>query len=123
VDSASTSNPFYEEVGSNVRTPGKGTKIFDEPGGASIIPLANQFVTTKAAKATVVHFVARFDTFLVVDGTTKYHVTWSATTDDDPAKKTVAAIAYTTGTAGAAAGLPKAFKTILDTSYAGNKIT
>jgi|GEM_PF-5068948 len=122
IDSASGTDPYYEATGSNVRTPGKGTKIFDEPGGATIIPLASQFVTTKAAKATKVHFVARFDTYLVVDGTAKHHVTWTATTDYDPAKKTVSAIAYTTGAAGDVKGLTKAFKTLLDTSYAGNTI-
>ncbi len=122
IDSANAADPYYEAAGSNVRTPGKSTKIFDEPGGASIIPLANQFVTTKAAKATKAHFVARFDTYLVVDGTAKHHVTWTATTEYDPAKKTVGAIAYTTGASGDVTGLTKAFKTLLDTSYAGNKI-
>jgi hypothetical protein len=122
VDSADASNPYYEATGSNVRTPGKGTKMFDEPGGPSIIGIADQFVSTKAAKATKVTFIARFDTYLVIDGTTAYHVVWSATTEYDPAKKTTAAIAYGTGAAGDVKGLPKDFKTVLDTAYAGNKI-
>jgi hypothetical protein len=81
--------------------------------------LADQFVTAKAAKVTV---VANFDTYLVVDGTSTYHVTWSATTVYDPSKKTTAAIVYATGAAGDVKALPKDFKTILDASYAGNKI-
>ena len=123
VDSGSKSDPYYEAAGSNVRTPGKGTKIFDEPGGASIIGVAGQFVTTKAPKATKVTFVANFDTFLVVDNKTIHHVTWSATTEYDPGKKTTGAIAYATGGGSDVKGLPKDFKTVLDTQYAGNKIT
>lgn len=122
VDSNDASDPYYEATGSNVRTPGKGTKMIDEPGGPSIIGLADQFVSTKAAKATKVTFIARFDTYLVIDGTAAHHVVWSATTEYDPAKKTTAAIAYGTGTAGDVKGLPKDFKTVLDTAYAGNKI-
>lgn len=122
VDSASTSDPYYEAGFSNVRTPSKSTKIFDMPGGASIEPLAAQMVTTKAPKATKVTFIATFDTYLVVDGMAKYHVGWNATTEYDPVKKTSASIAYGTGGTGAAAGLPKDFKTLLDTQYSGNKI-
>jgi hypothetical protein len=123
VDSASTSDPYYEAGFSNVRTPGKGTKIFDEPGGPSIAGIAGQFVTTKAPKAPKVTFVANFDTYLVVDGKAIYHVTWSATTEYDPGKKTTAAIVYATGGGGDVKGLPKDFKTVLDKQYAGNKIT
>jgi hypothetical protein len=93
--------------------------MFDEPGGPSIIGIADQFVSTKATKVT---FIARFDTYLVIDGTAAHHVVWSATTEYDPAKKTTAAIAYGTGTAGDVKGLPKDFKAVLDTAYAGNKI-
>jgi hypothetical protein len=123
VDSGSKGDPYYESAGSNVRTPGKGTKIFDEPGGATIIGVAGQFVTAKAPKATKVTFVANFDTYLVVDDKTIHHVTWSATTEYDPTKKTTGGIAYATGGGGAIKGLPKDFKTVLDAQYAGNKIT
>lgn len=79
-------------------------------------------VATKAPTATKVTFIAAFDTYLVVDGKSTYHVPWSATTEYDPAKKSSAAIAYATGAAGTAAALPKNLKTVLDTQYAGNKI-
>jgi hypothetical protein len=123
VDSTSKSNPYYEAGFSNVRTPSKGTKVFDAPGGPSWASTFGEFVATKAAKATKVTFTAHFDTYLVVSGKATYHVTWSATTEYDPDKKTTAAIAYATGDAGDVKGLPKDLKTVLDTEYAGNKIT
>lgn len=122
VDSASASDPYYEAGFVSSRDPGKNTKIFDKPGGASINGFAAQLVATKAPTATKVTFIAAFDTYLVVDGKSTYHVPWSATTEYDPAKKTSAAIAYATGAAGAAVALPKNLKTVLDTQYAGNKI-
>jgi hypothetical protein len=122
VDSGSASNPYYEAAGSNVRTPNKSTKMFDEPGGPSIAGVAAQFVATKAAKATKVTFSFRFDTYLIVKDKATYHVEWSSSTDYDPAKKTTAAIVYATGNGGSVAGLPKNLKTALDARYAGNKI-
>ena len=41
----------------------------------------------------------------------------------DVKAKTSGAIAYATGAAGAVPGLPKDLKKLLDTEYAGNKIT
>jgi len=123
VDSASGSDPYYEAAGSNARDPGKSTKIFDEPGGASVKPFAEQFAATKAPKATKVTLVLSFDTYLVQDGKSDYHVSWTATTEYDVKAKTSGAIAYTTGAAGTVAGLPKDLKKVLDTEYAGNKIT
>ena len=123
VDSASKSDPYYEAGFSNVRTPSKGTKVFDAPGGPSWAATFGEFVATKVPKATKVTFTATFDTYLVVSGKSSHHVTWSATTEYDPAKKTTAAIAYATGAIGDVKGLPKDLKTVLDTEYAGNKIT
>jgi hypothetical protein len=122
VDSGNAGNPYYEAAGSNVRTPSKSTKMFDEPGGPSIAGVAAQFVATKAAKATKVTFSFRFDTYLIVKGKATYHVEWSSSTDYDPAKKTTAAIVYATGNGGGVGGLPKNLKTVLDARYAGNKI-
>lgn len=123
VDGGSSSDPYYEATGSNVRDPKKSTKIFDMPGGASIESFAAKLVKDKAPKATKVTFVAAFDTYLVVDNKSIHHVVWSATTEYDPAKKTSAAISYGTGAAGAVVGLPKNLKKVLDTEHAGNKIT
>jgi hypothetical protein len=123
VDSASSSDPYYEAGFLNARDPGKGTKIWDKPGGASINGLAAQFQATKAPKATKVTFVASFDTYLVQNGTSDYHVTWSATTEYDVATKTSGSIAYHTGGGGAVAALPPGLKKVLDASYSGNKIT
>jgi hypothetical protein len=123
VDSASTSDPYYEAGFINSRTPGKTTKMFDAPGGKSIEPFAAQFASTKAPKATKVVFSASFDTYLVQNNKTTYHVRWSATTKYDVATKASAAIDYHTGAGGAAAGLPKDLKKILDSQYSGNKIT
>jgi hypothetical protein len=122
VDSASTSDPYYEAAGSNVRDPKKSTKIFDMPGGSSIAGVAAQMVTTKAPKATKVTFIMGFDTYLVIDDKAAYHVTWSATTEYDPVKKTTGSIIYGTGGGGAVAALPKNLKTALDAQYSGNKI-
>jgi hypothetical protein len=97
--------------------------VFDAPGGPSWGATFGEFVATKAPKATKVTFTANFDTYLVVSGKSSHHVTWSATTEYDPAKKTTAAIAYATGASGDVKGLPKDLKTVLDTEYAGNKIT
>ena len=96
--------------------------MFDRPGGASIEPVAAQFVATKAAKATKVTFSFHFDTYLIVKDKATYHVEWNSSTDYDPAKKTTAEIVYTTGNAGSVKGLPKNLKTALDARYAGNKI-
>jgi hypothetical protein len=123
VDSGSKSDPYYDAAGSNVRDPGKSTKIFDEPGGPSWAGIFQQFVTAKAPKAAKATLVLSFDTYLVQDGKSDYHVSWTATTEYDTKAKTTGAIAYATGAAGAVAGLPKNLKKVLDAAYAGNKIT
>ena len=123
VDSGSKSDPYYDAAGSNARDPGKSTKIFDEPGGPSWAGVFQQFVTAKAPKAAKATLVLSFDTYLVQDGKSTYHVSWTATTEYDAKAKTTGAIAYATGTAGGVAGLPKDLKKVLDAAYAGNKIT
>lgn len=122
VDSGSKTNPYYEAAFSNQRTPGKGTKIFDMPGGPSLAPFAQDFVDTKQPKATKVTLIMGFDTYLMVKDAAIHHVTWSATTEYDPAKKTTGAIGYATSGGGSVAGLPKDLKTALDARYAGNKL-
>jgi hypothetical protein len=122
VDSASKSNPYYDSAASNQRTPGKGTKMFDMPGGPSWAPFAQDFVDKKQPKATKVSVILGFDTYLMVKDAAIHHVAWSATTEYDPAKKTTGAIGYVTSGGGSVAGLPKDLKTVLDARYAGNKL-
>lgn len=123
VDSASNSDPYYEAGGSNQRDPKKSTKIFDIPGGPSIEGVAEDFVATKAPKATSVKFIMSFDTYLVQKNVSTYHVTWKATTPYDPAKKKSSAIDYDTTGGGTVKALPKELKDALDKRYTGNKIS
>lgn len=119
VDSASTSNPFYEAAGVNIRN-GSSTTMFDAPGGSSAAPLAAA-VYGGAPTATSVIFTAHFDTFLIQNNRAVYHVPYSASTSFAPpagaASPAASAIGYTVGAAGQLSGLTANLRTILLASY------
>jgi hypothetical protein len=118
VDAATTANPFYEAGFRNIRTAG-GTTVFDAPGGAGWTSEANAAYTTNPT-ATVVTFIAHFETYLIQNNVAAYRVCWSGTTVYTRAAgvTTASAIAYAVlpGT-GAVTAVPASLITILQSSY------
>jgi hypothetical protein len=117
VDSASTTDPFYEASGVNLRDK-TSTTIFDAPGGGSATPLADA-VFKAGVGATSVTFTAHFEDYLIRTDGAVYVVGWQASTVFTQSKgaTTAGAIGYTVGTSEQVTGLPKARQTLLATSY------
>lgn len=118
VDSASTTDPFYEAAARNIRS-GGGTIIFDAPGGASASPLATAAFTANPT-ATNVTFIAHFDSYLIQNNVAAYHVAWTATTTftRSAGTTTASAIAYAVQlSSGPVTAIPVNLRTILRTSY------
>lgn len=117
VDAATTTSPFYEVGGRNLRTT-SSTTIFDAPGGGSVTPLADA-VYQSGIGATAVTFTAHFETYLIHGSTAEYVTSWQASTAFSQAggKTTAAAIGYTVGTSGQVSGLPAARQTLLATAF------
>jgi len=117
VDSASTSDPFYEAGFANLRTR-SATTVFDAPGGGSFAPSADALFKA-VPTATSVTFTAHFETFLIRTDGAVYVVGWQASTAFTQVKgtTTAAAIGYTVGTSGPVSGLPADRQKLLATSY------
>lgn len=117
VDSASTTDPFYEAGGRNLRT-ASSTTIFDSPGGGSVTPLADG-VFKAGIGATAVTFTAHFETYLIQADTAVYVAGWQASTAFTQVKGTTvaAAIGYSVGGSGPVAGMPADRQKLLAASY------
>ena len=109
VDSASTTNPFYETRFTNIRT-ASGTTIYDRPSEFS-----NVIIREFDAGATKVVEKDHFDDFLIREHKTIYRVslvvTWEYTSKTAIARST----AFQSGTA--AAALPADIKKVLVRDY------
>lgn len=117
VDSASTSNPFYEASGANLRTT-SSTAMFDAPGGGSALPLAAE-VYRSAPTATNVVFRAHFETYLIQRNHAGYVVRYTASTAFPRSGGTVraGAIGYSVGTSGHATAIAANLRAILHAAY------
>jgi hypothetical protein len=123
VDSASTTDPFYEAGFLNLRA-ASSTTIFDAPGGGSATPLADDaFKATTGA--TAVTFTAHFETYLIRNDTARYVVGWQASTafTQVSGTTTAAAIGYSVGTSGPVAGMPADRQKLLAAGYPKFKTT
>lgn len=117
VDSASTSNPFYEAAGINLRS-SSATTIFDAPGGGSVKPLADA-VFGAGIGATSVVFTAHFEVYLIQSNNAAYVVGWQASTafTRSGSKTSVGAIGYTVAGSGQVKTLPTARRKLLHSAY------
>lgn len=118
VDSGSTTDPFYDARGRNIRT-SSSTTIFDAPGGGSVTPLAAALYAAQPT-ATAVRFRAHFETFLIQNRRAAYRVTYSATTAFTRAANgtvSAAAIGYTVGASGPVTAVPDDFIQLVYASY------
>lgn len=119
VDSGSTTDPFYEATGVNIRT-SSSTTLFDAPGGRSVASLASSVFSSVPA-ATSVRFTAHFQTYLIQGGAAAYVVGYSASTAFTPGASgaRASAIGYTVSGSGPVTGLPSNLLTIFIGSYPG----
>lgn len=121
---ASTS-PLYNVSGFlNTRAAARRLAMFDEPGGASGLPVAQAFTSpgALAAGATRVTMRMRFDSYVIRNNRARYHVSWTATTTYDTAAGTSSNIVYAQGAAGSVTGLTAAHRAALLAEYAGSAI-
>jgi hypothetical protein len=125
VDAIPGGSPLYDVSGGlNTRSGGRRIAVFDEPGGASGLPVAQAFAApgAAAAGAVTVTMRMRFDTYEVRNNRARYHSSWSATTTYNIPAATSSAIAYTQGGAGQVASLTATHRAALLAEYAGNPI-
>lgn len=123
VDSASTTDPFYEAAGANLRDKSSIT-MFDRPGGASVKPLADA-VFKATTVATGVTFTQHFLTFLIQRDTAVYEVTYTASTaftKDASGAAVGGTIGYTVGGSNQVSGLSADLKKVLDAAYPKNTV-
>lgn len=124
VDAVPGGSPLYNVSGGlNTRLAGRRIAMFDEPGGASGLPVAQAFVAAgPAAGATTVTMRMRFDAYVIRNNRARYHVAWTATTTYNTAAGTSSNIVYSTGAAGIVASLRAVHRTALLAEYPGNPI-
>ena len=116
-------SPLYNVSGFlNTRAAARRIAMFDEPGGASGLPVAQAFAAGAAAGATTVTMRMRFDSYAIRNNRARYHVSWTATTRYNITAGTSGNIIYSQGGAGAVAGLRGVHRTALLAEYAGNPI-
>lgn len=125
VDAVPGANPLYNVSGGlNTRAAARRLAMFDEPGGASGLPVAQAFSSpgAAAAGATQVTMRMRFDSYVIRNNRARYHVSWTATTTYDITAATSSAIVYAQGAAGSVTGLRAEHRTALLAEYAGSLI-
>ncbi|MEO8455407.1 MAG: DUF4157 domain-containing protein [Sphingomicrobium sp.] len=118
IDTDSTTSPFYEAGGANLRT-ASSTTMFDAPGGGSVSPLADT-VFNAGVGATAVRFTAHFETYLIQSNRAAYVVRYQASTGltrNAAGKTIVGAIGYSVGTSGQVTSLPADRRTMLRTAF------
>jgi Domain of unknown function (DUF4157) len=115
-------NPFYAAGGALAIRQSNALAIFDRPGGASAGPLANA-VFGAGLGATSVTFTGHFDTYLIRDGKTIYHVPWSASTVFTQSKGSLvtAPVTYALGKPGNVTALDPALRGVLHAAYPAYK--
>lgn len=120
VDAVPGGSPLYNVSGGlNTRAAARRLAMFDEPGGAAALPVAQAFT---AAGATSVTMRMGFDSYVVRNNRARYHVDWSATTTYNITAAIASAIVYAQGAAGVVAGLRAEHRAALLAEYPGNPI-
>ena len=114
-------NPFYGSGALAIRRSG-AVAMFDRPGGASAGGLANA-VFSAGVGATTATFTGHFDSYLVRDGKTIYHVPWAATTVFTQSKGSLVtgAVDYALGTPGNVSEIDPTLRGVLHSAYPAYK--
>ena len=117
-------SPLYNVSGFlSARAAARRIAMFDEPGGASGLPVAQAFTAAGAAAgATRVTMRMRFDSYVIRNNHARYRVSWTATTTYDTAAGTSSNIVYAQGAADVVAALRRVHRTALLAEYPGNPI-
>ncbi|HMG47956.1 MAG TPA: DUF4157 domain-containing protein [Allosphingosinicella sp.] len=109
------------------RAAARRVTIFDEPGGPTWLPVAQDFTlpAARAPGAPRVTLRLAFDTYGVRANRARYHVSWTATTrfTMTPPPPTTHETVYSQGAAGPVNGLRAEHRATLLTEYPGNPIT
>jgi hypothetical protein len=125
VDAVPRGSPLYNASGGlNRRAAARRLAMFDEPGGASGLPVAQAFTTTgaRAAAATTVTMSLGFASYVIRTNKARYQVDWTATTTYDITAATSSAIVYTQGAAGSVTGLRAEHRRALRAEYPRSRI-
>ena len=125
VDAVQATGPLYDvSGGSNTRTARRGLAMFDAPGGASGLGIAQAFAapTGAAPGATTVRLQMNFAAYVVRNNRVRYRVDWTGTTTYNITAGTSSAIAYSNGSGRPVAGLPAEHQTALTAEYATSGI-
>jgi hypothetical protein len=125
VDAIPGGSPLYDvSGGANTRTAGTRIAMFDAPGGASGLPVAQAFAAAggAAAGATTVRLRMNFAAYVVRANRARYRVDWTGTTTYNITAGTASAIRYSGGGGRRVTGLPGVHRTALLAEYPGNAI-
>jgi hypothetical protein len=122
-----TGSPLYNVSGGwNTRTPGASVAMFDTPGGASWLGVAQAFTAAGAtgAGATNVRLRLRFVAYPVRANRSRYRIEYDAITNINTATGAVSAINYTFRSGREVTGLDAVHRTTLvaPTEYPGSPI-
>lgn len=115
-------SPLYNDSGLAIRNAGRRITMFDQPGGASGLPVAQTFAATTTPASTQVTLRMNFDSYAILNNRAVYHVRWSAITVYDITAGTSGEIEYRQGSAGNVSGLSGTHRTALTAEYAGSTI-
>jgi hypothetical protein len=123
---APSTSPLYNVTAGLDHTRGARRRIaiFDQPGGAGALPVAQAFAAPGglAAGATTVTMRMRFDSYAIRANRAFYHVAWTATTTYDITAGTAGDIVYTQGAADAVTRMRGVHRTAMLAEYPGTTI-
>ena len=115
---------LYNTLGASERRASRAIAIFDQPGGGSVLGLAQAFAAAGAAAdgATRVTFVASFESYVVRANSVRYRVAWTASTVVNITAGTASGVMYQQRAAGVVSALRGVHRTALLAEYPGNPI-
>jgi hypothetical protein len=123
---APSTSPLYNVTAGVDHTRGARRRIaiFDQPGGAGALPVAQAFAGPggPAAGATTVTLRMRFDSYAIRANRAFYHVAWTATTTFNITAGTGSNIVYRQGAADAVTGMRGVHRTAMLAEYPGTTI-
>jgi len=122
VDSASTTDPFYESAGGLANRSPQSITIFDRPGMLIERTVPSAFEQAKAkfnVEGESVTFAAHLDSYLIQNDVPVYHVPWVATITFSRAEQNLQKPPVYTieGSPGPVTSLPVPLRTILHSGY------
>lgn len=115
-------SPLYNDSGANTRGRSRRLAMFDAPGGAHALPVAQAFAAGAAAGATTVTLNMRFEAYVIRANRARYRVAWTGATVYNIAAGTSSAIMYRQGATASVSNLRGVHRTALLAEYPGNLI-